>query len=590
MPAAPARFLDRLRTALVPADGLPDCYLVTRFVQTRDDAAFAELVRRHGPMVLAVCRRLVGDAHLAEDAFQAVFLVLTRRAAAVKPRAAVGAFLHGVAVRTALDARSMIARRRVREAPAADPLTSDPCPADAELFQALDEEIARLPDHLRAAVVPVELEGRPRKAVADALGVPEGTLSSRLAKARKLLADRLRRRGFALPAALLAAAAVPPELGAAVSGSGPVSTTAARLAGGVFRTMLIQKLRLTTLGVLAVAAVIGLWPAAPRPLAPTAAAAPTPAKKAGEGLIWLRYFESGKLVAVDQTGKVRRTIEAKDGHTLLGLSPAENKLWFAGQGGKLANPTEFLRGQYRDDITLHVREINERTEGTDLGIPVTSLSGLSRDGTTAGIVKMLLPGTTNQAWEFENSLVDVATKKKTKLDLPDTHQFFGNSPDGTWVMTLEYVFPVEPGKPRFRLHQTPVAGGKLRLLTGTISTSSGCSISPDGRQLLVFGEDYAGLKDGKPTAIIAAFVIDVATAKAVRIAGVDTQLWSQGIWSSDGKRIVYAWRPCRAGTKDGNGQITSGVAPTRIVVCDADGKNPVTIFEAEEQVGPAAWW
>src|SRR5687768_1401328 len=98
-PAAPARFLARVRAALAPDD---DARLVARFVRSRDDAAFAELVRRHGPMVLAVCRRAVRDAHLAEDAFQAVFLVLARKAAAVRPPAAVGAFLHGVAVRTAL--------------------------------------------------------------------------------------------------------------------------------------------------------------------------------------------------------------------------------------------------------------------------------------------------------------------------------------------------------------------------------------------------------------------------------------------------------------------------------------------------------
>src|SRR4051794_2436374 len=114
-PAAPARFLARVRTALAPADARPDGSLVARFVQTRDGEAFAELVRRHGPMVLAVCRRVVGDRHLAEDAFQATFLVLARRAAAVRPAAAVGAFLHGVAVRTALEARTMTARRRGRE-------------------------------------------------------------------------------------------------------------------------------------------------------------------------------------------------------------------------------------------------------------------------------------------------------------------------------------------------------------------------------------------------------------------------------------------------------------------------------------------
>jgi RNA polymerase sigma factor (sigma-70 family) len=587
-PAAPARFLDRLRTALGPADGRPDSELITRFVQTRDEGAFAELVRRHGPMVLAVCRRVVGDFHLADDAFQATFLVLARRAAAVTPRAAVGAFLHGVAVRTALEARAMIARRRLHEAPAADPLTADPCPADAELYRALDEEITRLPEHLRVAVVPVELEGRPRKAVADALGVPEGTLSSRLAKARKLLAERLRRRGFGLPVGLVAAATVPPELVAAVFG--PVSPTVARLAGGVFRTMLLTNLKLTTLGVLGLVLAVGLWPTAPRSLTPIAAAAPTPAKQAGDGLIWLRYAKTGKLVAVDQTGKLRRTIDAKDGFAFLGLSPAANKLWFAGRKGSLVDPVPFSPGELRDDTTLHVREINGRTDGKDLGIPVSSSSIVSPDGSTLGVVKMLRAGNANQPFEFVNTLVDLATKKTTKLALPDMHQLFGIAPDGKWVLTFEYVFPAEQGKPPYRLHQTPVAGGNPRLLTGTIGSYFGGSISPDGRRVFLFGEDFAKLKDGKPTWIVSAFVIDVATAKAVRIAGDDRQLWSHGIWSPDGKRIVYAWRPRPEGTENGISQDSDGVAPTRVVVCDADGKNAVTIFEADEMVTPAAWW
>src|SRR5579883_2035471 len=254
MPAATARFFDRLRSTLAPADAarLPDAGLVARYVRSRDGEAFAELVRRHGPMVLAVCRRVAGDAHLAEDAFQATFLVLARKAAAVRPRAAVGAFLHGVAARTALEARTVSLRRRSRETVTPtfpDPPAADPCPAETELLRALDAEIARLPDHLRTAVVLVELEGRPRPEVAARLGVPEGTLSSRLAKARRVLAGRLTRRGFGLPAALLAAAAVPPDLAAAAGrlavDSGPVPALAAELSRGVIRIMFLRKLGLT---------------------------------------------------------------------------------------------------------------------------------------------------------------------------------------------------------------------------------------------------------------------------------------------------------------------------------------------------------
>src|SRR5881394_1206268 len=103
--------------ALADQPPATDAELLRRFVDRRDEAAFAALVRRHGPMVLGVCRRVIGHAHDAEDAFQATFLVLARRAAAVSPRAAVGPWLYGVAYRIARRARQVLARRLVRERP-----------------------------------------------------------------------------------------------------------------------------------------------------------------------------------------------------------------------------------------------------------------------------------------------------------------------------------------------------------------------------------------------------------------------------------------------------------------------------------------
>src|SRR5437660_502746 len=153
------------RAATRIADPNPDetdGRLLARFVQTQDEPAFAELVRRLGPMVLGVCRRVSGDHHLAEDAFQAAFLVLARRAADILPREAVRGWLHGVAVRTAREARSVSARRRARELPvSAIPERSAPVhsSADPDALAALDEEVAALPDHLRAAVLLCELDG-----------------------------------------------------------------------------------------------------------------------------------------------------------------------------------------------------------------------------------------------------------------------------------------------------------------------------------------------------------------------------------------------------------------------------------------------
>ncbi|QEG31492.1 ECF RNA polymerase sigma factor SigE [Gemmata obscuriglobus] len=195
-----------LRVVLGTPD-VPDRDLLARFVNARDEDAFAELVRRHGAMVLAVCRRVTGRAHDAEDAFQAAFLVLAKRAGHLSRPELLANWLYGVAFRTALDARAARRRAEDRVVPtAAEPACPEPPDDNAELRRVIDEELARLPDKYRAAVVLCDLEGLPRSAAARALGVPEGTLSSRLAHARKLLAGRLTRRG--VTASVAAAGAV----------------------------------------------------------------------------------------------------------------------------------------------------------------------------------------------------------------------------------------------------------------------------------------------------------------------------------------------------------------------------------------------
>jgi RNA polymerase sigma factor (sigma-70 family) len=253
------RLIRAARTGGDPHDAT-DGQLIARFVQTRDEPAFRELVRRLGPMVLGVCRRVSGDAHLADDAFQAAFLVLARRAADVRPAEAVRGWLYGVAVRTAREARAVSARRRARETPVPS-LPDRPAeptePPDADALRILDEEVAGLPDHLRAAVVLCELEGASRKDAAARLGIPEGTVCSRLAKARKVLAARLRKRGVALSAAALAvlgkaSASVPSRLADATAALavalGPVPSAVAVLTKGVFRTMFFQKLKIVLAG------------------------------------------------------------------------------------------------------------------------------------------------------------------------------------------------------------------------------------------------------------------------------------------------------------------------------------------------------
>ena len=185
-----------------PGDG----QLLERFLDRPDDSAFEELLRRHGPMVLGVCRRILGPGPDAEDAFQATFLVLVRKAASVKPRDMVGNWLHGVAQRTALEARARAARRRARELPM-DPLPEPETPPEKiwhELQPLLDREVGRLPEKYRAPVVLCDLEGKTQKEAARQLGWPEGTVSGRLFRARSLLAKRLRHHGLTLSAGSLA--------------------------------------------------------------------------------------------------------------------------------------------------------------------------------------------------------------------------------------------------------------------------------------------------------------------------------------------------------------------------------------------------
>jgi RNA polymerase sigma factor (sigma-70 family) len=165
--------IQRVASRLAPEDA-GDGELLARFLNSRDELAFAALVHRHAAMVLGTCRRVSGNAADAEDAFQATFVVLARRAASFTDRACLDNFLYGVAYHTALKAKAMAAKRRQREAQAPPPASSE---RDDELLKILDEELAKLPEKYREPVVLCELEGKSRKEAAAKLGIPEGTIS-----------------------------------------------------------------------------------------------------------------------------------------------------------------------------------------------------------------------------------------------------------------------------------------------------------------------------------------------------------------------------------------------------------------------------
>lgn len=206
-----AALLPRVRALVADrrADERSDADLLRAFVKTRDEQAFAALVRRHGPLVLATARRATGNPADADDVFQATFLLLARNAAAVRNPAAVAGWLHGVANRMARTARRAAARRRTHEARAPELRPSTHCELSwREVQEAFEVELARLPDRYRVPFVLCVLDGQPRADVAGRLGIREGTISSRLAEAKRRLQERLSARGVSL-AVVLGAVSLP---------------------------------------------------------------------------------------------------------------------------------------------------------------------------------------------------------------------------------------------------------------------------------------------------------------------------------------------------------------------------------------------
>ncbi len=262
---------------------LTDGQLLDCFRDRRDPAgeeAFRILVERHGPMVLGLCRNLIRDPHEAEDAFQATFLVLVRKAESIRSRETIGPWLHGVACRVARRARFRSNRRHQREVPVvaeiavADPPISDL--QDTEL--PIQKEIARLPESFRAPIVLCCLQGLSYDLAARRLGISEPTLRGRLHRARKRLAARLRRRGIgaplvagaiespyvslpALPSSLVESTVQFASRWSSISGllvgTGVIPESVAALAQGVIHAMLIQTLKLTGIAALLTVGVVG---------------------------------------------------------------------------------------------------------------------------------------------------------------------------------------------------------------------------------------------------------------------------------------------------------------------------------------------
>lgn len=268
------RVLSVIRRQIDPDASGPaaDERLLTRFANGGDASAFELLVWRHGSMVLGVCRRVLGDHQLAEDAFQATFLALARKPKAVRNGASLAGWLHRVGRRIAMRVRIDNAKRfeRDRRAARCELVSNDGFSADTQAV--IDEEIDRLPEKLRRAIVLCYLEGQSAEQAAQLLACPRGTVLSRLAAARERLRARLTRRGLGVPIAGLAAGLATAEISAAVVSA----TTATALTGGasiqvigwangVLYAMFLSKIKFATAAVLTtgmLGAGVG-WVAAP---------------------------------------------------------------------------------------------------------------------------------------------------------------------------------------------------------------------------------------------------------------------------------------------------------------------------------------
>jgi RNA polymerase sigma-70 factor (ECF subfamily) len=273
-----------VRQVIGTPGGVADSQLLERFVAHHEESAFSALVQRHGPMVLGVCRRILGQAQDAEDAFQATFLVLVRKAHSIAQKDRLGNWLFGVAVRTASKLKAQEAKRREHERRAMAQSSSVTVPAGLEpdLVPVLDQEIQQLPRKYRTPFLLCYLEGKTNREAAEELGCPPGTVSSRLAWARQRLRTRLAQRGVMLSASLAgpavgqAAFAVVPasledatvhlmvaSMGGKLAATGAVSSRVMALTQGVLKAMFWARWKsMVAVGLLALSLVgsgAGVW-------------------------------------------------------------------------------------------------------------------------------------------------------------------------------------------------------------------------------------------------------------------------------------------------------------------------------------------
>lgn len=483
-----------------------DAELVERFALAGDEVAFAALVGRHGGMVLGVCRRALADIHDAEEAFQATFLVLARKAGSLRGRDAVACWLHGVARRVAFKARALAARRRARQRPLEDvpePMTGPPL--DAALAAALDEEVARLPSHYREPVILCCLGGQSQAQAAQQLGCPVGTVKSRLARARDILRARLTRRGLAPTVAGLAAlesvaqVSVSPCLAVSVARLGvlvgpkapaggapanPATSLAETVVSEMGRTKLgsVALVLLVTVGLGLVPLSVGGLPGGGQIIEKTGRAAPAPNVDWQRGGVGRDPLPPGALARLG-TSRLRHTWQ------VFGMS-------FSADGKLLASCGEEAGGSSYGAVRIWEvpsgRELRTIRPATVSG--VIERVALSPDGRLVAL-----------AGRGEEAVVvaDVATGRILGHLQPPRQAPRPVAPAAQLVGGGAKRTPSFAFGPRSDTLATVGHDSVLRLwdlstgketLSVEVGAIDGCVFSPDGRVLAVLGGGFAGLR------------------------------------------------------------------------------------------------